>query len=141
LSHYSLLKTKLSRESCIVKALEQMGFKKHMIENFGNKQENLRMWNGTNGKEKANIRIKGNGWGGTNYVGGLRNDIGFEKVADGSYDFHCDMSGEYNQAWVDKFTRIYSKEVVKEICQEQNFFISEETEDGEELVMKLQSPF
>lgn len=141
MSHYSLVKTKLTRESCIKKALIAMGFKEHMIEIFGNKKEKLKNWNGTWDNRTANIRIKGNGWGGQNYVGGLRNDIGFDKQANGTYDFHVDQSGQYGQQWIDSFTKHYSKAVVEEICQEQNFFISEESEEDGEITLRLRCPF
>jgi hypothetical protein len=143
MSHYSVVRSKITRPSCIKKALVKMGFKAHMIEDFGKEKENLRGYQGDKRKQQANIRIKGSGWSGQNYVGGCSNDLGFELLEDGTYGFHVSEydSGRYNKAWIDKFTRAYSREVVGEICQEQNFFIAEESEEDGELVMKLQSPF
>lgn len=143
MSHMTIVRTKITRKSCLIKALQKLGFKNHMIEDFGLRKENLRGYQGDTRNQKANIRIKGSGWGGQNYVGGASNDLGFELQTDGTYSFHVSEydKGRYNQGWIDKFTKAYSREVVSEICQEQNFFISEEHEEEGELVLKLTSPF
>jgi hypothetical protein len=142
MSHMTLVKTKITRGSCIKKALIKLGFKAHMIEE-SEELLNMRGYQGDTRKQRCHIRIKGSGWSGQNYVGGASNDLGFELLEDGTYGFHVSEydSGRYNKAWIDKFTRAYSREVVGEICQEQNFFIAEESEEDGELVMKLQSPF
>lgn len=133
----------MTRPSALIKALKAMGFQDHMIENFGNKKEKLKGYHGDWRQQEANIRVKGSGWAGQNYVGGCSNDLGFEKLADGSYAFHVSDydQGQYGKSWQDKFLTQYGKAVVEEVCQEQNFFISSEEEENGELVIRLQSPF
>jgi hypothetical protein len=114
-----------------------------MIEMFGEEKKHLRGYGGDTRKQTANIRIKGSGWSGQNYVGGASNDLGFEKLEDGTYGFHVSEydSGRYNQKWIDKFTKAYSREVVGEICQENCFNIESEEETDGELVLRLTTPF
>ena len=138
------IKSKMTRPSAIIKALQKMGFKEHQIEHFGDKKEHIKGYQKDWRNQQVNIRIKGSGWGNDqNYVGGCSNDIGFEKLSDGSYAFHVsdyDVS-QYGKNWQDKFMTLYGKSVVEEVCQEQNFFISDEHTEGDEIVMRLESPW
>lgn len=141
MSHFSQITTKFKKRSAIVKALKQIGFSDHMIEVSDTPLE-LRQYGGSIHKSKANIRVKGHGWGHKqNYVGGLATDLGFELQEDGTYAMHCD-NAKYKSNWHNKFADEYAKAVVYEHCEEKNFFISEEkVEKDGTIVMKLTSPF
>jgi hypothetical protein len=134
---------KLTKKSCIIKALLAMGFKEHMIECSEEKLP-LKGYRGDIRAQKANIRIKGSGWGSTsNYVGEASNDLGFEKQADGTYAFHVSEydSHKYGATWQDKFQRAYGSAVVHEVAVDQGFFVMSEETENEELVIRLQSPW
>lgn len=144
MSHYTRVKTKLKKRSCIVKALQAMGFKEHMIE-VSDTPMTLKGYQGDNRKQQAHIRIKGSGWGGSkNYVGGASNDLGLEQQSDGSWAMHISGydTGKYNQRWQSKFFDEYSRETVKDHCKQHNFFVTDEhTEEDGTIVMRLRSPF
>ena len=143
MSHFSLIKTIITRKSALIKALCNMGFKTYMIED-SEELLSLKGYRGDTREQKAHIRIKGNGWGQTcNYVGGASNDLGFEKMMNGSYAFHVSEYdlGKYNKTWQTKLLNEYSREVVKEIATEQNFFVAEEETVGNEIHIKLTTAF
>lgn len=133
MSHYTRVTTKITRKSCLIKALQKMGFKAHMIEE-AEQAMSLRGYSGDTRKQQANIRIKGSGWRGSNYVGGASNDLGWERLEDGSYAFHVSEydQGKYNGGWQKKLMQQYSKEAIQEVAEENNFYIESETlEDGQ----------
>lgn len=119
-----------------------MGFKEYMIEHSDTKM-NLRGYAGDTRKQQANIRIKGAGWGGKNYVGGASNDLGFELLEDGSYGFHVSNydKGRYGGNWQKKLTQEYAREVVKEVANDQNFFVDSEEEVDGEIFIKVTTPW
>ena len=138
------MKTKLKKKSCIIKALCEMGFKEHQIE-VSDKPLTLKGYQGDDRKQQAHIRIKGSGWGsGQNYVGGASNDLGIERLSDGSWAMHIsdyDVN-KYNKKWQSKYFDEYSRATVKEHCKQHNFFVTDErVEDDGTIVMKLRSPF
>ena len=144
MSHMSLVKLKLTKKSCIIKALKALGFQDHMIEEAKPGEKlSIKGYGGDIRSQKCDLRIKGSGWAGQNYVGGASNDLGFEKQADGTYAFHVSEydQGKYGTTWQDKFQRIYGKEVVGEVAVDQGFFVMSEETVNDELVIKLQSPW
>jgi hypothetical protein len=120
-----------------------MGFKEHMIE-VSNEKLQLKGYQGDLRANKfANIRIKGSGWSGQNYVGGASNDLGWELMSDGTYAFHVsdyDVN-KYNKNWQDKLIKEYSRAVVHEVAEESNFFIEEEEEVDGGIKIKLQTMY
>jgi len=144
LSHYTRVTTKITRRSALVKALQQMGFKKHMIE-VSDTAMNLKGYQGDTREGKiAHVRIKGHGWGSSqNYVGGLSNDLGFERMEDGSYAFHVSDYdvGSYNDNWQKKLLKEYGRAVVGEISEEQGFFVESEEEEENGIRIRLTTPF
>lgn len=142
MSHYSLVKTQITNLDCLVKALINMGFKEEHIE-ISETALPLKGYQGDFRNQKGNIRIKGSGWKGQNYVGGASNDLGWELQTDGSYAFHVSDydRGKYNTTWQNKLVQQYSKEVIKEVTAMKNFFIESETTENGEIVLKVRSPF
>jgi hypothetical protein len=137
MSHYSRVAVKMTRKSCLVKALQQMGFEKHQIE-VADAAMALRGYAGDERKQKAQVRIKGAGWRGENHVGGSSNDLGFEQLEDGSFVAHISEydRSRYNDKWIDSLTKFYTAETIREVADEYGFFIEEETttEEGEILI-------
>ena len=105
---------------------------------------NLKGYAGDTRSQQAHVRIKGAGWGThSNYVGGASNDLGFERMADGSFALHVSEydRSKYDTQWQQKLTQEYSREVIKEVAIEHNFFINEETEMDGEIYIEVNSPF
>jgi len=135
-SAYTRVATKIKRPSCLIKALQKLGFKSHMIETFDTAM-GLKGYHGDVRSQKAHIRIKGSGWGNQNYVGNASNDLGWEKLEDGSFAFHVsdyDQS-KYDRAWQNKLLNYYAAEVVREVAEENSFFIEEEEEINGEITL------
>lgn len=104
----------------------------------------LKGYGGDFRKQKANLRIKGRGWGHSqNYVGGASNDLGWERQSDGTYAFHVSEfdTGTYNQKWQKKLLQHYSAEVVREVAIEHGYFLESEEEINEEIYLRVSSPF
>lgn len=104
----------------------------------------LKGYGGDYRKQKAHVRIKGSGWGGSNnYVGGASNDLGFEQLEDGSFAFHVSDYDKrrYGGDWQKKLLQQYGREVIKEIATENNFFISNEHEENGEIFIEVHSQF
>jgi hypothetical protein len=143
LSHYTRVATKIVRKSALIKALQNVGFQKHMIESSDSLMS-LKGYAGDIRKQHAHIRIKGAGWGSAqNYVGPASNDLGFEQMSDGSFALHVSEydSAKYGTEWQHKLIREYSREVIKEVAHEHNFFINNEIEEDGEIYIEVTSPF
>lgn len=143
MSHYTRVATKIKNKTALVKALCAMGFKEYMIE-VSDEKMSLRGYQGDTRKQKANIRIKGAGWGKTmNYVGPASNDLGFELQEDGTYAFHVSQydQNKYNKLWQGKLLQQYGKEVIKEVVEEQDLFITEEYQEDGKLYINVESQF
>lgn len=131
----------MTRESCIVKALMAIGYKEHQIEVSSDTKMELKGYSGgVDSSRKANIRIKGNGWSGQNYVGGLSTDLGFERMEDGTYVIHMD-NAKFRGDWQRKLMQQYSKAIIQEVSEEQGFFLEEETEENGEIFIRCTTPF
>lgn len=145
MSHYTMVKTKLTDLDCIVQALQDMGFKKHMIEVSTDELLSMKGYHGDTRPQKANIRIKGSGWGSSqNYVGGASNDLGLQKQADGTYAFHISDydNNKYNTKWQGQFLQHYGRNVVKKVATQNNLFVGSESVDNEgNIMLELHSNF
>lgn len=127
MSHYTVVATTITSRKHLISALQDMGFKRHMIEESDNLLP-LKGFQGDVRKQQANVRIKGSGWRGQNYVGGMSNDLGFELQNDGTYLFHVSDydKGKYNSTWQEQLINHYSKHVVQEDIEMAGFYITEE---------------
>lgn len=141
MSHYTRVTTKISRKSCLVKALMALGFRENQIE-VSDSPMALKTYSGGASGKQAQVRIKGAGWGyGNNHIGGYGNDMGFELQADGSYTLHVDEVGKYGGAWRERLMDQYAKATVEEIAEEQHYVIESTEVEGDEIVMRLTYPF
>lgn len=131
MSHFSKVRVNVKSRSALIKGLRRMGFSKHQIE-VSDQKMTLKGYQGDDREQRANVRIKGSGWGeDQNYVGGASNDLGFELLEDGTYAFHVSDydQGKYGKNWQEKFTAQYEREMFKETAEAQGFFIESEVED------------
>jgi len=127
MSHYSEVKTSIKDLECLVKALITMGFKKEHVDLLSEKEQ-LRGYTGDSREQRADVRIKGSGWGrGQNHVGGASNDLGWEKQANGTYAMHVSDydSHRYGKTWQDKMEAQYSSEVIKKKARQCGYHLAE----------------
>lgn len=127
MSHYTKVKTNMTRIPVLVAALQKLGFKKHMIEVF-EEPMSLKGYMGKLRSQKAHVRIKGSGWKSQNYVGGASNDLGWEMQENGEFCFHVSDydKGRYNKHWQQQLLQQYSLVAVEEECSTYGWEIEEE---------------
>lgn len=141
MSHYSVCQTQLKDQDAILKALERMGFNKGKIDVSSVPME-MKMYHGGSANRKADIRIKGHGWGAENQLDGLCNDMGFTRQANGTYELHIDnyTSGRYKN-FQDTLTNYYAAELVKKKSKQLGYFIAQEQETEDEITIKITTPY
>lgn len=143
MSHYTLCKTNITNKDCLIKALTEVGFKEHMLE-YSEEKMSLRGYSGDTRAQKANLRIKGAGWKGANYVGSASNDLGWELMEDGTYAFHVSEydKHKYNTIWQNKLMQQYSKAVVEQTAEEFGYYqIDTGINEEGEIYLEVQAPF
>ena len=102
MSHFSEFTCKMTSEKYLVMALEEMGFKGKIEVHEIAKQ--LYGFQGDLRQQKAHIIIR------KQYVGNASNDIGFEKMPDGTFRIWISDydKAKYNQKWIEKLKTTYS---------------------------------
>jgi len=142
MSHYTTCNSQMKNRDCIVKALERMGFNRTDIE-VSDTPMALKTYGGSSAGRKANIRIKGYGWGSENRVGSLCNDIGFELTKDGTYTMHvCDYADRAHSIHKNSnFLNLYTAEVIKDTASYHHFFVETEDNSNNEIKLELHSSF
>ena len=136
MSHFSTTTVKIqqSRTSAIRAALTSMGYTPNQIQIHDTPKSLTNYYGKTQGD--AHVIIKGSG------RSSGQPDIGIKFLADGQASITLDsmVSG---RDWEQRFVQQYSKAVIKEVAEEQNFVIEEETVDIKtgELVMIISSQY
>jgi len=143
-SHYTKVKTKLRNAAAIMKALQDMGFERSMIQQH-EQAVALEGYRGDKRKDRAEIVIP------RRFVGGASNDIGFKLQEDGSYeaiiseyDSHSGCARKskyhdehgYNAKWLKKLNQRYAYHNLKEELSDQGFFIEAENEEDGQIFLE-----
>jgi len=103
MSEFHVLEVELEDQDCLVKALEEVGWKATVHETA----VNLHGYQGDRRKQKAHVVIP------RSQVGSASNDIGFEKVG-GKYIAHVsayDMN-RFKTKYLDRINQLYAKHKV-----------------------------
>jgi hypothetical protein len=124
-SHFTRLKTRLTDQPALVRALADVGYK--LVETHDTPQT-LYGYRGDKRAEQAEVIVR------RKYVGQASNDIGFRRTADGSFEAIISAFDrrKHSRAWLDRLTQRYAYHVARAKLQEQGFdLVSEETaKDG-----------
>lgn len=127
MSHYVGITLKINDQSCLVKALERLGFQgKVEVHEIAT---NLYGYKGDMRPDKANVILR------KVHVGGSSNDIGFIRKADGCFEaiiseFDRDHH-KYDAVWIGKLKAYYGIERAKLECKKQGMrYVEEMTEDN-----------
>jgi hypothetical protein len=134
----------MTKMSALKKALVNMGFKAQDLQDHGQEKVQLKGYQGDRRNQRANLVIKGSGWGSANRVGSASNDLGWEVMEDGSMQFHVSQNetGHYNANWQRRLMQQYTLEATKEVAEEQGLFLTEEMVDDQgEIHLTLTSPY
>jgi len=137
MSHYSTVTVKIqaARKNAIQKALVAMGYTASSIKMYDKPQ----LMTDRYGRQssEANIIVQGRGYG---Y--GSQN-IGIKFAEDGQAVITLSGEDLNGRGWEQRFLQQYAKAVIKEVADEQNFAIEEETIDAKtgELQMVVVSQY
>ena len=109
MSHYLDIKTCITNEDALIKALIRKGFKPEQIE-VHKEATNLYGYQGDKRQQKANIIIR------RKDVGSASNDLGFVKKEDGTYEAIVSKydSRKYNEQWLNDVGTFHNVENAKE---------------------------
>lgn len=147
MSHYTKCKTKLTDKECLVKALEDLGFRHGQVK-VHNTPQHLFGYQGDKREQTAEIILP------RQYVGGAANDIGFKLQEDGTYgaiisDYdkgntsadakskHAKGCRGYSDKWLKKLNQRYTYHKVKESVSAQGFFVEQESEENGEIFLTI----
>jgi hypothetical protein len=133
MSQYHVIETQFKDQGCLVKALEEMGFKPTIASEGTTFQTNGR---GQNSQQKVHIVVPRSQFGGYG-------DVGFEKTAKG-FSVHCDdydwrEGSSHRKFNMEKLRINYNKAVVRQAIKKTSKYTEvscETTADGREK-MKL----
>lgn len=107
MSEYNVVDIGLEDQYCIVKALEELGYKPQIHE----KPKNLHGYQGDSRNQKAHIIIP------RSQVGSASNDVGFEKK-DGKFIAHIsEYDKNANTFKMDKLKQLYAKHKVQKFVK------------------------
>jgi Protein of unknown function (DUF1257) len=127
-SHFSTVRSKISRKQNLISALEKIdgGRWKGCVEVY-EEAANLYGYRGDKRAQKSEIIIR------RKHIGSSSNDIGFTRQEDGTYSAIISEydSSTYNKRWLDSLCQTYSSEVIQDIAQEQGFNFECREENGE----------
>lgn len=126
MSHYTEVQTRIRDQACLIAALQALGFQNVEVSDT---PIQLKGYRGDTRTQKANIRIKGSAWGRDNEVGGASNDLGWEKMQDGTFRFHVSDydSHKYGREWQNKLTKTYAEEVIRKTVRPTGFTMRKKT--------------
>lgn len=109
MSHYVDIKTLIKDPKALIRALGRLGMKAEHYEN----SQNLNGFFGSRAQQKANVIVRRGTYG-------LHADMGFEKVADGTFSMRADdydtmaqHGGKYGTEWQSKLNTWYGVEKAK----------------------------
>ena len=133
MSHFTVVKTRITDEDALVAGLADLGFgavERHAI------AQPLVGFQGDQRAEIGHVIVR------REHVGHLSNDIGFRRQADGTYQAiisEYDRSHAYSQGWVDRLTQRYAYHVVCARMQAQGYqVVQEATRADGQLQLTLQ---
>jgi hypothetical protein len=150
MSHFTRVKTQIKNKKCLVKALEDLGFKNSV--EVHDTPQNLYGYQNDKREQTAEIILR------RKHVGGASNDIGFVLREDGTYeaiisdyDQHNSASRKndltmktngYGKEWQSLLNQIYAKHVVEDSAQTHGYHVTEQEvdEDGN-IYLYVESPY
>ena len=125
MSHYSTVTVKIqqARKSAIQKALVAMGYHSSSIKMYDTPHAMTDRY----GRASTDAHIIVEGTGGYGYG---RERIGIKFAADGQAVITLGGEDLRSRDWEQRFLQQYAKAVVREVAEEQNFVVEEETVDA-----------
>ncbi len=124
MSHYTVLKTRITDAETLVAALADLGFANVEAHKM---PQPLFDWQGVERRTRAEIIVR------RKYLRGASNDMGFARTADGTFkalisDYDLDTYGE---AWMGRLTQRYAYRLARKVLAEQDYTLVEESMDDQ----------
>jgi hypothetical protein len=125
MSHYSEVKIEFLDRAALVAALTRLGFEGKM--EFHHEAKALYGYQGDRREQQAHIIIR------RQHVGPAANDIGFQRMSDGTYrawisDYDKNHNG-YNDAWLGRLKQAYGVERARAEAKKKGYRVSEQQQD------------
>ena len=116
MSEYRSQTTTFKDRECLIEALVTMGYAREHIEVHETAQR-LYGYHGDLREQKANVIVR------RQHVGSAANDIGWEKLSDGTYKQHISDfdSGKHNAKWLAGLKTNYSEKNLIKTAKKQGF--------------------
>ena len=131
MSHYTVLRTRISNVKALTRALADVGFKDIEV------HETAQPLVGVGGEvrpDRAEVIVR------RKHIGWLSNDIGFRRHADGTFEAiisEYDRS-TYDQSWLERLTQRYAYHAARAKLQEQGFsVVREEVQENGQIHLVL----
>jgi hypothetical protein len=151
LSHYTKVKTKITNKELLVRALEDMGFKREQVE-VHDKPVNLFGYQNDKRNDVAEVVLR------RAAVGGASNDIGFKLQEDGTFgaiisEYDGGSNGAckkndrtkniraYNSDWLKMLNQRYAYHHIKQQLADQNVYIESEREENGEVFIECSTAY
>lgn len=109
---------------CIVKALEELGYKAEIHDT----PENLVGWHGDKRKQKANIIVR------RKNINSASNDIGFLRKTDGSYEMiisEFDKHAGHSKKFTQELLQLYGKHRTLKQAAQMGYMVRSQTTDND----------
>ena len=123
MSHYTEIEIAMSDQAALLAALARLGFGPKKVE-IHEEPHQLYGYQGDMRSQKAHIILR------RRYVGSAINDIGFERLEDGTFKAHIssfDRSTQYGDPWIGKLKQGYGVEKAKAEARRRGYRAKEET--------------
>lgn len=119
MSHFTIIKTKITNHQSLVVALADVGFTKVEVHESA---QHLYGYMGDKRPQTAEIIIR------RKFVGVASNDIGFKRQEDGSFEAVISAfdRGKYSNEWLNRLTQRYAYHVTRAKLEEQGFTVVNE---------------
>lgn len=129
MSAYRQMNTKMTDKECLIKALESKGYKPEVVD----EGRQLVDYVGKVRPERAHIILN------RKQVGGASNEVGFEKMANGTYRStisQYDLGGNFSAKKLEDLAQVYGDLKVKKICRQQGLELTSSTTSGGKKILK-----
>lgn len=125
MSEYAVVQLAINDQDCLVKALEEMGYKCEVHD----APQPLIGWLGDTRSQKANIIVR------RKSIHSASNDIGFLKTANGNYEMiisDFDRHAAHSKNFTEKLNQIYSKHRVIDRARQMGYTVTSQSveQDG-----------
>ncbi len=132
MSAYVTVQTQFKDQECLVKALEEMGYPVEVSA----EGTALYGYHGDKRAQKAHVVVR------RQHVGSASNDLGWERLEDGSFRQHVsqfDQGATFPKTTQDRLKQLYARGVLVKTARSKGYQVAEEKAEGGKIRLKLRN--